>query len=448
MVKINSDKLSFAGFITACTILVFFGGFLVRDFKLFPYNYYAKAMQGYKKMRNQVSGKLPVHYQRLNKPFPEISNEIAKPYEGLNLVTKATSNDNLTAEIIDSQGKVVHKWDINWFEMWPNPDHLPKNILPKEKPGCQIHGAVVMENGDLVFNFDYLGLIRIDREGKVVWRLPYMTHHSLHRHDDGNLWVSGRRYHTESTPELPHLEPPIFEETLLEVSPEGKILREWSVPKILRDNGYSALLYLTPFKDFALKLNRGSGKDRNDILHMNDVEPFPLTMEEGVFERGDVMLSLRNINSIVVFNADTGKIKTIITGDFIQHHDPDFIDGNTISVFDNNRNNSLNPDDAKSRIWLISLKDNTSKVFFEGSAEQPFYTIAMGKNQWLPNGNLLITESVSGRGFEINQEGEIVWQYVNYVDREQGIVGIVSEVQRLPIEYTKLFRSEKESEKN
>jgi hypothetical protein len=433
----SSNKVSLISFVTSSAILVFLAGFLVRDFKLFPYPYYAKAMQGFQKIREDALGKLPIYYQRIDKPFPEISNP--QPYEGLNLVTKMTTDDNLTAEIIDAQGKVVHRWNINWFELWPNPDHVPENIRPKETPGTQIHGAVIMENGDLVFNFDYFGLIRIDRQGKVVWRLPYMTHHSLHRHDDGNLWVAGRRYHTERTPELPHLKPPIYEETLLEVSPEGKILREWSVPKILRKNGYSALLYQTPFKDFALFLDEGSGKDRNDLLHMNDVEPFPLTMKEGFFKRGDVMLSLRNINSVIVFNAETEEIKTVITRDFIQHHDPDFIDGDTISVFDNNRNNALDPADSKSRIWLISLKDNTQKVIFEGSKEKPFYTLAMGKNQWLPNGNLLITESVSGRAFEIDKDGNIIWQYVNYVDKENNIVGIISEVQRLPIEYTKLF---------
>ncbi|NET42141.1 arylsulfotransferase family protein [Okeania sp. SIO2B3] len=448
MVKINSDKLSFAGFMTACTIFVFFGGFLVRDFKLFPYNYYAKAMQGYKKLRNQISGKPPEQFNRLDKPFPEISNDNFQPYEGLNLVTKLGYKNNtryIAAEIVDSQSNIIHEWDINWFEMWPKPDHVPKEILPKEEPGTQIHGAVVMENGDLVFNFEYFGLIRINLEGQVVWRLPYLTHHSLHLHDDGNLWVSGRIYHTENTPELPHLTPPFYEDTVLEVSPEGKILREWSVPKILRKNGYTGLLYSTYVRFLSLKVPQ---RNSRDILHLNDVEPFPLKMQEGIFEKGDVMLSVRHINTVFVFNTDTEKIKTLITGKFIHQHDPDFVDGNTISVFDNNVVNDLNQDNFASRIWLISLKDNTSKIFFEGSLDKPFYTQIMGKSQWLPNGNLLITESRSGRGFEINQQGDIVWQYINYVDQEKGIVANISEVTRLPIEYTKLFGREKESKKN
>jgi hypothetical protein len=49
----------------------------------------------------------------------------------------------------------------------------------------------------------------------------------------------------------------------------------------------------------------------------------------------------------------------------------------------------------------------------------------------------LITEAEQGRAFEINPQGTMVWQYVNYVEPE--LVGSVVEVQRLPREYRRLF---------
>jgi len=58
----------------------------------------------------------------------------------------------------------------------------------------------------------------------------------------------------------------------------------------------------------------------------------------------------------------------------------------------------------------------------------------MGKHEWLPNGNLLITEARKGRAFEIDPQGNIVWEFVNIVDN--GYVGIVQEVHRLPATYT------------
>ena len=49
----------------------------------------------------------------------------------------------------------------------------------------------------------------------------------------------------------------------------------------------------------------------------------------------------------------------------------------------------------------------------------------------------MITESESGRGFEMDKQGNMVWQYFNYID--DGIVGNVTEITRLPIEYINLF---------
>jgi hypothetical protein len=150
------------------------------------------------------------------------------------------------------------------------------------------------------------------------------------------------------------------------------------------------------------------------------------------------MVSVRNINTVFVFNRESEEIKFITTGLFVRQHDPDFIDGNTFSVFDNN---NIAPESAnpQSRIVIVSATDNkTAKVFFEGTPETPFFTNIGGKHQWLPNGNLLITSFSDGRGFEINPEGKIVWEYFNYVDR--GMVGVVTEVQHLPLKYERIFR--------
>ena len=419
----NSQKLSFVAFICSGLFIVFAVGFMVRELKLFPYQIYVEAVKGYQKFRHQQTGKLPSYYYRLNQSFPEVAENAGQPYEGLNLVTKISTDNNLSAEIIDQQGEVVHQWDIDWFKMWPDAKHISEKYRPKEKPGTMIHGAVVMNNGDLVFNFEDMGLVRIDLEGEIVWRLPYRTHHSVHLHDDGNLWVSGHKNRSETNWR--------FNNTIVEVSPDGKILREWGVADILRNNGYTGLLHQ------GSDVSKGL-RDRRDTLHLNDVEPFSSKLEPGFFTQGDVIVSLRNINTVFVFNTASEKIKYISIGQFVRQHDPDFIDGDTFSVFDNNHNTDLGKKRLQSKIVIVSAPQNTHKVYFEGTLpDKPFYTKRMGKHQWMPNGNLLITESESGRGFEVNKQGDMVWQYFNYID--DGVVGNVTEVTRLPIEYTNLF---------
>jgi hypothetical protein len=223
---------------------------------------------------------------------------------------------------MDMDGTKLHAWRIDWFRLWPDAGHVPKRRVPRFRPGTIVHGAVLMDDGDLVFNFDQLGLVRLDRHGDVVWRLPYQTHHSVCWHDSGNLWVCGQKEHAQPDARFPNRLPPFREYTILEVTPEGEIAEEWSVPELLRENGLTGLLHLGT-------LNNWSTQVRDDSLHLNDVEAFPDRMEEDFFQRGGVLVSLRNVNTVFVFNRRSREIKFICTGWFVRQHDPDFVDGNT-----------------------------------------------------------------------------------------------------------------------
>jgi hypothetical protein len=325
-------------------------------------------------------------------------------------------------------GSVIHNWNIDWFKMWPDADHLPEHVVPQSQPGCTIHGAAIMENGDLVFNFEALGLVRLNVHGNVVWRLPYQTHHSVHRDERGNLWVCGQRHHLEPVPEYPNYVPPFEEFTVLEVSGDGEILREISVFELFKQNDLSGLLSLCTG-------DRGATAT-GDTLHLNDAEPFPARLEAGFFDHQDVVISLRNINALVVFSRDTLRVKFACVGRTIRQHDPDFLDASTISVFDNNASGGSSPR-QQSRVVTISAPHEEVVVQFAGSETAPFYTPTMGKHQWLANGNLLITEARRGRAFEVNPEGQVVWEFVNYVG--SGGVDELTEVTRLPAEIAELY---------
>ncbi len=427
--KINLQKFGFSFFVASAAFLIFCFGAAVGKYQIFPYGFLKLAADGF----YNIFKPCPI-FQIYPMPYPDRPGiyNTNQAYPGINMVVRINKDKELSVKIMDLEGQKLHEWIIDWFEIWPDSEHVPKEILPKKniftKPGSFVHGIVFMENGDIVFNFDSLGLVRLNLQGEVVWRLPYLTHHSVHLHDDGNLWVCGHRYYKEPHPRFPNRIPPFEEDTILEVSPDGKILQEWSVKEILIKNNRTGLLYMggsTPHYG-------------EDYFHMNDVQPFPATFEEGFFKRGDIIVSLRNINTVFVFNRDSEEIKFITTGEFVRQHDPEFIDGNRFSVYDNNFITTWPEDfEFQSRILIFSPPDNTVEVFFKGSRETPFYSGEAGKNQWLPNGNLLITDPWSGRGFEINQEKEIVWEYTNYVD--DGYMGMVIEVQRLPYEYKQLF---------
>jgi len=430
----NADRWALRCFVGSLILIAFLYGVAVGTFRVFPFQVFALASDGLRELRGStvVEEEPPWYYRRVDASYPQAFHDADGAYQGLNLITRVGPRNRIAAEIADMDGKTLHRWDVDWFRVWPDADHLPPSVVPKSRPGCHLHGAVVMDNGDLIYNYDHLGLVRLDRDSRVVWRLPYQTHHSIHRDDDGNLWVCGQKERHAPDPDFPGRITPYDEYTILLVSPDGAIRSEWSVAKMLKENGYEGLLYL------------GSDQPhptlRDDRLHLNDAEPFPATMAEGFFGEHDVLISLRNVNTIFVFDRRTERIKFIRTGQWVWQHDPDFVDGDSFTVFDNDFRDVADEADLHSRIVAMDARTNTVTTLFRGTPERPFYTALMGKHQWLPNGNLLITESMKGRAFEIDADGEIVWQYVNYVDDQT--VGLVEEVQRLPLAYGRRFGDE------
>ncbi len=386
----------------------------------------------------QLTGlRKPRYYFRTALTARDMVFDPASAQPGLTLITAVGDDARLEAKVVELNGTIVQQWTVDWFEIWPDATHVPAVHVPKRRPGTHIHGARIVGNGDLIFNFELLGLVRMNVCGDVVWRLPYLTHHSIDIDPaTGNLWVSGRRFHQDPVATLPNHSPPFAEPTLVEVTPAGRIVQEISIIDVLIDNDLQGLLYMQNFGD----IQRGHGTTTGDTLHLNDVEIFPRRLAEGFFKHGDLMVSLRNIHTILVFDQNTGKIKYLKTGNFVGQHDPDFIDGNTISVFDNNVAAGQNAE-RRSRIVILSPLNDSREIYFQGNEKQDFYTNIMGKHQWMPNGNLLLTESTGGRAFEIDPNGEIVWQYVNLIG-DQGWVGMLDEAQRLPLTFDRAFFAE------
>jgi hypothetical protein len=406
-------------FFLSALFLTFLGGMAVAHFKMFPYT---TIRDGYKIADSFLSedAAWQWYYFPTTRGANDLEIDDAKISDALTLVASVLADDRLAVRVVDRAGNDVHKWDLDVFAMWPNLGHLPENKVPKSRPGTHIHGMALLDDGDLVFNFNNIGLVRVGPCGEVRWRLAYPTHHSVFAAEDGNLWVSGRLFREEPDPRFPNYVPPFNEETVLVVSPDGKLLREYSIMEILIRNGMSGWLYMGTLDNDTTRIS-------GDTMHLNDVEVFPSTMRPGVFETGDVMVSLRNINAVFVFDPDSQEIKFFTAGKFVRQHDPDFIDGNTISVFDNN-NISDQDQNPSSRIVLISALDDQPRTIFSGTPDNPFYSNIMGNNQWLPNGHLLLAESMKGRVIEVDGEGSVVWEYINVVGK--GMAGIVEEAQR------------------
>jgi len=426
------DKAPLILFVLSLCGLSFGYGILVHRNEIFPFAFLRDAIAGAKELRLRVFGRPHTYWSRPTEHTTAIPTHLSdQTHAGLSLVTSIDTGSILTVKVIDMDGEVIHRWQPDWFEIWPDPDFLEEYDRPVTRPGTHIHGTELLDDGDLVFNFEARSLVRLDPCGEVVWRLPYRTHHSIYRDEFDRLWVPGQINHEEPVARLPNHMPMFIEQTIIVVSLDGEILEEISVMDLLYQNDLPGLLYMTTQRNATTKVS-------GDTLHLNDVEIFPSDREPGFFEAGDIMVSFRNIHAVLVFDGDTHKVKYSSIGEVVRQHDPDFLDADTISIFDN----YLIGPGAQSRILVQNVVEGESRVHYTGTETEPFFTNIMGKHQWLPNGNVLITESRNGRAFEIDPAGEIVWEYVNIVDNGTR-VGLVEEVQRLPGHFTETFFRER-----
>ena len=312
--------------------------------------------------------------------------------------------------LIDAEGNVLHQWRTDASEIWPTPPHRDRVTRRFNAQDAYPHGTYLFENGDVVVNIEGMGLARMNAAGEVLWTVPYCTHHSVFRDEDGDFWVccltwmqndeQGRKWAAD----YPGLKLPCVKDHVVKVSPDGEVLKDISVLKVLYESGNQHLLW------------KIAKRQSHDLTHMNDVEVLgtELADQYPLFDAGDILLSLKHTHTVCVIDPDTETVKWLSTGPFMEQHDPDFLGNGWIGIFDNNSDST---DDTGhlggSRIIAVKPDSGETRVLYPRSGSQHFFTGFAGKFQHFNNGNLLITEARAARAFEVDSEGRLLWEWIN-----------------------------------
>jgi Arylsulfotransferase (ASST) len=339
--------------------------------------------------------------------------------------------DGLELRLMRPDGSIVNRWPVRFYDVFPDPSHVkPKENIPKTNWNTDIHGAIALPDGSVLFNFQDTGLVKMDRCGTIQWTLPHMTHHAVNLAHDGGFWIPDLRFIDRVSP-FPALTPPYEEDILLKVSSEGKVETELSVLGLLFANNLQSLLFANG--------PDGIGLDKLDLTHLNDVKELSPEMARHFpqFAAGDLLVSLRNLSLVMVVDPATRKIKWYRVGPWMDQHDPDFLPNGKISVFSNN--NDLTEDGSRlggSTIIEVDPVSGASRIRYGGVPKQKMYTMVRGNHQNLENGNILIVESRGGRVIEVNPAGDVVWKFVNRFDDDH--VAYVNDAIRYSPDYFKV----------
>ncbi|MCP3912564.1 MAG: PQQ-binding-like beta-propeller repeat protein [Actinomycetia bacterium] len=310
--------------------------------------------------------------------------------------TLFTPSHEKSAYLIDMDGRVVHRWafdtiDPGYGRLLDNGNLLmsgsdvnmppqPEDEPTKPPPPFELH---VTRLGGYKTT-----LHEVDWDGNLVWSYENrFQHHDFVRLANGNTmvpeWVelspklhkAVRGGYKEPREKLPRL----LSDDIVEVDPAGQEVRRIHLWELL-----------DPVKD---PIN--PTKRRWEWTHLNGID---------VNDAGDIAFSARTNDRVGVIDGATGELKLRFTDVVGQHH-VTWVGDDLIQVFDNGR--------TMSRVLEIQVSTGEITWCYEANPAHQFFSNYMSGADRLWSGSVLVCEGSSGRLFEANRTGEVVWEWIN-----------------------------------
>jgi len=411
--RLFSIWVSIVGVMVLCYVL----GAAVMFFELPTSDFLSKAFIGARAWNERR------HLPAQASEQPAIAGVVDTPgrtFDGFTLFAVASLDvPSCQAFLINMQRKVVHRWAIAFSQVWPNPFHTKEGRV-KDSLVC-FFGSHLYPNGDLLVVFHGLeqlangfGLVKLDKDSKVLWKYSENVHHDVDVGEDGTIYAIEHRVTHEMPEGLAYIPTPCLVDFLVLLSPDGKLLKRIPLLEAFRDSPYAALLTaLEPAGKRDSRPGRLTGPRfdeavlRQDALHANFVKVLSrkLAPRFPQLKAGQVLISLRHLDAIAVVDTDKGSVVWAARGPWQAQHDPQFLDNGHLLLFDNR---GL---PKGSRVLEYDPQTQAFPWSYAGENKGPFSKSERGMCQRLPNGNTLIVDSEGGEVFEVSRSKEVVWSF-------------------------------------
>ena len=159
----------------------------------------------------------------------------------------------------------------------------------------------------------------------------------------------------------------------------------------------------------------GIGEFERDLFHLNSI--YPIKENDNFFRKNDLVVSLRNLSTILVYRQSTNQIVWMKTGPWINQHDAQYLGNGVFSVFSNNNVRGLEPKDflylKNSDVIIYDMKDNTFKRPFSKYLKNAKMR-SSGLVRMLNDENAIIQLNNIGEIIRVNPTDKI-WTYQNYL---------------------------------
>ena len=332
-----------------------------------------------------------------------LRHDAARTQPGYTLYTLAP---DLSAHLVDMNGREVHRWSIPEEDVMPAARRQARMIFGLLEP--QVEGGYLLSNGDLllVYEIKALGnpaapLVKLDKDSHIIWRSTIKAHHAIQVVGDRIYALTATFDRPSAKPVIPSLgRRPYISEWVSILDSEGKVLSSHSILQAIANTKTMRLADEVPFDPRADPLHTNS----LDVLNEQTARFIPGA------KPGNVLLSFRNLNMLAVMDLDSDTIVWALRGSWRGQHGAKVLPNGHILMFDNQGGLMKH---GRSRALEIAPDTGAIVWSFEGTDNDPLDSENRGGAQRLANGNTLISESTAGRILEVTPDGSVVWEYVN-----------------------------------
>ena len=267
-------------------------------------------------------------------------------------------------------GEVAHAWPFRPYELEAaavGDEEYPYELAINHSFVRDVYpfGVSRYPNGDLLVTLQLGatahpnggGVARIDRDGYPVWYRKDYSHHWPQLLKDGTALVPGTRIGDESiTFERPDGEMTTIRcdtgdpylDTVNVVDGDGRLLKRIDLVDALVNSKFASVLLSTTAACDPLHLNfiHQLGDDAGGAL---GIAP------------GDLVVSLRSLSAFAILDGETGRLKRVVRGGFLQQHSVQHLEGSTFLMFDNLGHDYVG---GPSRLLKVDISDGRETTIF------------------------------------------------------------------------------------
>jgi len=383
-------------------------------------------------------------------------------FEGLVLFSPVESTNTY---LIDNCGQVINKWTS---------DYRPGSSVYLREDGILVRTIKNSNDNFVAPKGPGGGVEMFNWEGELIWSFDYNTGPNLQHHDiallpNGNILLLAwdRHLYDESiengrNPEQMK-DDEVWSEHVVEIDPslsdgENVVWSWYAWDHLIQDFDSEKLNYgVVGEHPELINLNYTESTTEADWIHANSLDYNP--------DLDQIVINSRNLNEFWVIDHSTTTEEAAghsggnagMGGDIIYRwgnaavynqgttgnqklfgqHDVRWITENdaeigNIMIFNNG---FKRPEGAYSSIDIITppidgfnylvtnsvFGPNELKSSYTTESPEDFYSFFMSGAHLLSNGNIFVCSSASGTFFEVNSDGQIVWEYIN-PDSQRGVL--------------------------